>query len=106
MIRGAIPDPKETPQRRARRYLPNCPLLTRQLAAAPLDWARSPQLLCIGNASPFRAGIFLRPYPKKRPQLGEAEAVVICCARQPRGGVDANAAQYTQHTPVSDDDLY
>ena len=23
---------------------------------------------------------------KKRPQLGEAEAVVICCARQPRGG--------------------
>jgi hypothetical protein len=43
---------------------------------------------------------------KKRPQLGEAEAVVICCARQPRGGVDANAAQYTQHMPVSDDDLY
>ena len=43
---------------------------------------------------------------KKRPQLGEAEAVVICCARQPRGGVDANAAQYTQHMAVSDDDLY
>jgi hypothetical protein len=32
---------------------------------------------------------------RKRPQLGEAEAVVICCARQPRGGVDANSAQYT-----------
>jgi|SRR5450631_2194149 len=43
---------------------------------------------------------------RKRPQLGEAEAVVICCARQPRGSVDANAAQYTQHMPVSDDDLY
>jgi hypothetical protein len=49
---------------------------------------------------------FLSPHAKKRPQLGEAEAVVICCARQPRGGVDANSAQYTQHMPVSDDDPY
>jgi hypothetical protein len=43
---------------------------------------------------------------KETAQLGEAEAVVICCARQPRGGVDANSAEYTQHMPVSDDDLY
>jgi len=37
-------------------------LLTKQLAATPLAWARliPPKLLCIGNASPFRAGTFLR----------------------------------------------
>src|SRR5450631_3338363 len=40
MIRGAIPIQKKRPQRRARRYLPNCLLLTRQLAATPLDWTR------------------------------------------------------------------
>jgi CRP/FNR family transcriptional regulator, cyclic AMP receptor protein len=40
MIKGAIPIQKKRPQRRARRYLPNCLLLTRQLAATPLDWTR------------------------------------------------------------------
>jgi hypothetical protein len=79
---------------------------TKIVTAAPFQEQSSASPFLLPQAARSTKLVFLNPHQRQRPQLGEAEAVVICCARQPRGGVDANAAQYTQHTPVSDDDLY